>query len=155
MGLIEREYVQRTESEEMELAVTGDIVSAIIGLECPEMLALKLCASLAGDLLSSPRVDRTAPVVIIAKTAGRVRMRVPAIKWSPQLAARAEARLKAQPGVREVKANPTTATVVVCYDEKAIKPEALQKVASLLMAANRRIDPDGGYRLPQTAASVS
>ncbi len=127
--------------------MTGEIVAAIVGMERPEVIALKLGSKLAGQLLRHPEAGSQRVVRTISSTPGRLRLGVPPIKRAPSLAARLEQRLAVQPGVRQATANPVTGTALVSYDPNAITPQDLERAAELALAATRQVPADKEYPL--------
>ena len=59
---------------------------------------------------------------------GRLRIKVPEIKGSPVRAGELEKRVRWQPGIDYIKANPTTGNVLVYYDSEKIGQERILKV---------------------------
>jgi hypothetical protein len=47
---------------------------------------------------------------------GRVRLKIPRVKENPELARQAQERLSRVPGIRKVKANPATGSLLILYD---------------------------------------
>jgi hypothetical protein len=47
---------------------------------------------------------------------GRVRLKIPRVKENPELARQAQERLSRVPGIRGVKANPATGSLLILYD---------------------------------------
>ncbi len=62
---------------------------------------------------------------VIHKIPGRVRIKVPTIRYSPGGAAVVAASLKSLPGVGAVSCNPVTGSVVVTYNEDMISVEKI------------------------------
>lgn len=62
--------------------------------------------------------------LLVHKLPGRVRLRVPALKGSPNLVAEAEGRLLVFPGIKKVRANPVTGSLELLYDPVLIKDAA-------------------------------
>jgi copper chaperone CopZ len=58
---------------------------------------------------------------------GRLRIKVPEIKGSPVRAGELEKRVKWQPGIDYIKANPTTGNVLVYYDSEKIGQKRILK----------------------------
>uniref|UniRef100_A0A832EDB8 Cation transporter n=1 Tax=Desulfacinum infernum TaxID=35837 RepID=A0A832EDB8_9BACT len=59
---------------------------------------------------------------------GRVRIKVPTIRYSPGGVPMIRDLLESLPGVEKVVCNPVTGSVVVYYDQNAIDPESLVQV---------------------------
>lgn len=54
---------------------------------------------------------------LVHKIPGRVRIKVPTIRYSPGGASVVQDFLESLPGVEKILCNPVTGSVVVCYDE--------------------------------------
>jgi hypothetical protein len=61
-------------------------------------------------------VRRPATLVLCSQVNGRERWHVDALENSPRLAATVELVLRSEEGITEVRANPLTGRVLVCYD---------------------------------------
>jgi hypothetical protein len=60
-------------------------------------------------------VEKSATLVLCSHVAGRDRWHVDALQNSPRLAATVELVLRTEEGIKEVRANPVTGRVLVCY----------------------------------------
>lgn len=70
---------------------------------------------------------------IVHASPGRVRLKAFQVKGNPALARQAQDKLGAVPGVREVRANPLTGSVLLLLDRvKMLEPEALAPLAAAL-----------------------
>jgi len=56
-------------------------------------------------------------------TGGRVRIKIPTVKNSREIAAKVEQLIIDQPGIESVKANPFTGNVLVLFDENTTRHE--------------------------------
>jgi hypothetical protein len=68
--------------------------------------------------------------LIVHRSPGRMRLRVPALREEPELAARIEARLGALPGIRELRANATTGSLLILHDGEAFDEAGWTEAAS-------------------------
>lgn len=135
--------------------MTEEIVTTLLGISGPEALALKVGAALVTDLLRHPEDGSPKPVGVISSTPGRLRFRQASVKRSPEMARRVEARLASLGGVRSATASPITGTVLVRYDEQAIAPKTLIRIAELADAALRVVPSDDDYRLPKLEGAAT
>lgn len=72
-------------------------------------------------------------VEIVHFIPGRVRMKVKALKTSPQLAERIQTAFGAVPAVREIHISSLTGSVLLTYDTQAILlPESLSSLSEIL-----------------------
>lgn len=134
--------------------MTGDILAAIIGLETPEVVALKLGTVFVNELLRHPQRDDAGSTDLLSSAPGRIRMRVAAIKRAPELARKAEARLAKQAGITSATANPVTGTVLVSFDESAVDRPKVERLISQAVAAHRVIPADLTYRIPTSISDA-
>ena len=65
--------------------------------------------------IARPTVRKPATLVLCSQVAGRDRWHVDALEDSPRLAAAVELVLRSEEGITEVRANPLTGRVLVCY----------------------------------------
>jgi hypothetical protein len=70
-------------------------------------------------------VRRPANLVLCSRIAGRDRWQVDALEGRPRLAAAVELALRTQAGIQEVRANPVTGRVLVCYDPAVVPAESV------------------------------
>jgi heavy metal translocating P-type ATPase len=92
--------------------------------------------AIAGTDTASPNLtDTLADTSVIHAIRGRVRLRVPALKTSPDLAKPLEQLLKDQPGVADVSVNDWCHSVTVTCDPSVWTPERLCVWLQLLKAA--------------------
>jgi len=68
----------------------GDIVSAVITMDSPEVVGLKFGVAVVNDLLRHRRTEADTPVAPLSSIPGRLRLRVAAIKGAPGIAKRME-----------------------------------------------------------------
>src|SRR3954465_13473825 len=73
---------------------------------------------------------------------GRLRVKVPEVKRSPEAAMRVERRLGELEAVREVRANPLTGNILVLYDPGGTGPERIIEA----------LRPPGSLRSPRPGA---
>jgi copper chaperone CopZ len=76
---------------------------------------------------------RTGPVQTAHFLPGRVRLRVPSLAENPAGAALVREKLPAIQGVRSVKLNPATGSVLIVYREDEVRPELLFTAVVRLM----------------------
>ena len=73
---------------------------------------------------------------IVHHVPGRIRIRILSIKGSPEGAARVATSIKALRGVIEVAANAVTGSVVVNYDARVARLEAIMSVLQAALPPN-------------------
>lgn len=110
----------------------------------------------SGRPLASPRrcspaesshAGRTpAAVVLNAHVPGRVRIHIPG--WGPVQRTTLERRLSMVPGVRSVRATPSTGNVLLIYDPATTNPAKLLRSAETALAQPRTANPSGGRPRP-------
>jgi Ca2+-transporting ATPase len=83
-------------------------------------------------------VSSSAVVVLSRAVPGRARLRVPAVRGKPVLAARLADRLGADSGVLEVRASPVTGSMLVFFDPTRLDARALMR------AVRRHVRVDAG-----------
>lgn len=79
---------------------------------------------------------------LLSSTSGRQRYRVPSIRRAVERAERLRRALASHPGVTEVRANPNTARVLICFE----LPLAPAEVREVLLAAVERLAPPAERR---------
>lgn len=78
---------------------------------------------------------RLQGVELVSFIPGRVRLRVDVLKGNPALGTRAERELGAAPGIKSVDVSPTTGSLLLVYDRKAVKdPAAVNQLFDTLHA---------------------
>ena len=87
---------------------------------------------------------RTGPVQTAHWMPGRVRLRVPSLAENAAGAALVREKLPAMQGVRSVKLNPATGSVLIVYREDQVRPELLFTAVVRLMNLDAELK-----RLPQ------
>ncbi len=76
---------------------------------------------------------RTGPVQTAHWMPGRVRFRVPSLAENAEGAATVRKKLPAMPGVKSVKLNPASGSVLIVYREDEVRPELLFATVVRLM----------------------
>jgi hypothetical protein len=109
----------------------------------------------SGRLVASPRAcspaesshARTpAAVVVNAHVPGRARIHIPG--WGPAQHATLERRLSMVPGVRSVRATPSTGNVLLIYDPAMTDPAKLLRSADTALAQPRTSNGSSGRPRP-------
>ncbi len=91
---------------------------------------------------------------IHAAVRGRVRYEVPALRRRPELVAQLAHALGREPGVREVRGSPVSATLLVLYDPEHPRSSWETTLAGLLGSSPEALEPEppSGKRLPNPSA---
>jgi len=89
----------------------------------------------------------TDDVEIVHFIPGRVRMKVKALKTSPQLAERIQKAFGAVPAVREIQISSLTGSVLLTYDTQAVLlPESLSSLSETLRSLFPSLDVEAVLR---------
>jgi TM2 domain-containing membrane protein YozV len=79
---------------------------------------------------------------IVHALPGRVRLKVARLKRDPDLAREAQTRLAGVPGITAIEANPTTGSLLVCYEAERLKSlESLAALSEALGPLAPELDP--------------
>jgi hypothetical protein len=95
---------------------------------------------------SSHAARTPASVVLHAHVPGRVRIHIPG--WGPVQRTTLERRLSMVPGVRSVRATPSTGNVLLIYDPAMTDPATLLRAAETALAQPRTANRSGGRPRP-------
>ncbi len=139
----------------MTNTVVEELLTAALGLSAPQVLALKLGATLVSEVLKHPQTPPSGDSSVLSSTPGRVRMAAEGLKGSGRLARRIEQRLGELPGVQRVSVSPITGTVLVVYDQDRLGVAEVSRAVRMAGMALRVARPDPDYELPQVAVAVA
>jgi hypothetical protein len=90
----------------------------------------------------SPHLNMEGPVnVLVHALDGRLRIKVQAIKQNAVAAASLEHSLRDVKGVKAVKANPLTGSVLISYDPWRIGQDMLLELFGVSVEENLRLEP--------------
>jgi hypothetical protein len=91
------------------------------------VIGMSQCADLR-LLIVRTHVQRPVNLVLCSRTTGRDRWYVDALKDRPRLAAAVELVLRTEDGIQDVRANPLTGRVLVCYDPAVVPAESVENL---------------------------
>jgi hypothetical protein len=77
-------------------------------------------------LIEQKFIGTPASLVLCSRITGRDRWYVGALEGRPRLAAAVELLLLAEEGIKEVRANPLTGRVLICYDPAVVLAESIE-----------------------------
>lgn len=90
---------------------------------------------------------------IVHALPGRVRLKVARLRGDPALAREAQTRLAGVPGITAIEANPTTGSLLVCFEPERLK--SLESLAALAEALGRLAPELDSSRLSGWLAQAS
>jgi len=108
----------------------------IILAELAEALTVEVGCTVITRIINQGDSSGYNQVQLISNVPGRIRIRIPAVRKSPDTARRVEGVLKAQPWVHDVTANPVTGTVLVTYEKEGVSPRFIEEIARLALTAS-------------------
>lgn len=79
-------------------------------------------------LIERKYIGKPANLVLCSRITGRDRWYVGALEGRPRLAAAVELLLLTEDGIKEVRANPLTGRVLVCYDPAVVLAESIENL---------------------------
>lgn len=125
----------------MTNTIVEEVLTAVLGLSGPQVLALRLGAMVVSDLLKRPEIAPTSDSSILSSVPGRTRLAAEGLRGSARLARQIERRIGQLPSVEKVSASAVTGTVLVIYDQDRLGVAELSRAVRMAGMALRVAAP--------------
>lgn len=111
-------------------------VATFVASQLIQSLIVEAGVAFLSGLTESSKLEAGRYISQVSLSSGRLRLHIPSIKNTPELAEKIASAISDHYGVQTVKANPVTGKVLINYDECAISPVMIELIAYLALTSS-------------------